>query len=152
MFSLTWIAYMQIYRNKRKRLPRKEFNSLRTGLGNQYGRHDVMWKHSISESIRFIGLNPLSTLWSLHSVVVFSVASTLHLNEISKFLGISAQEMFMKTLQCLRKKVQKSECKNGTRSLVFAVHHLYHYGTEDLLARIGLIWSYIATTLTLNRS
>ena len=26
---------------------RKEFNSQRTGLGHQYGRRDVMWKHSI---------------------------------------------------------------------------------------------------------
>ena len=152
MFSLTWIAYMQIYRNKRKRLHKKRVQLSQDWFGKPIW---PPWRHVKtleSESIRFIGLNPLYTLWSLHSVVVFSVASTLHLNEISKFLGISAQEMFMKTLQFLRKKVQKSECKNGTRSLVFAVHHLYHYGTEDLLARIGLIWSYIATTLTLNRS
>ena len=27
---------------------RKEFNSHRTGLGHQYGRRDVMWKHSIA--------------------------------------------------------------------------------------------------------
>ena len=42
-----------------------------------------------------IGLNPLDTLWSLHNVV-FSIAFTLHLNEISKFLDNSAQEMLMK--------------------------------------------------------
>ena len=47
---------MQIYWNKRKRL---EFNFQRIGLrnqhgrrfivlGHQYGRRDVMWKHSIS--------------------------------------------------------------------------------------------------------
>ena len=52
----------------------------------------------------------------------------------------------------LAKKIQKSESKNRTPSVVSAVHHLHHYVTEDLLARIGLIWSYIATTLTLNRS
>ena len=50
---------MQIYRNKRNRLHKKEFNSHRTGLGHKhgrrfivlgtkkYGRHDVMWKHTI---------------------------------------------------------------------------------------------------------
>ena len=58
VFSLTWPACMQIYWNKRKRLHKKEFNSQRTGLGNQHGRRfivsghqsglrDVMWKHSI---------------------------------------------------------------------------------------------------------
>ena len=26
---------------------RKEFNSHRTGLGHEYGRHDVMWKHTM---------------------------------------------------------------------------------------------------------
>ena len=42
-----------------------------------------------------IGLRPLGTLWSLHNVVFF-IASTLRSDEISKFLDISAQEMFMK--------------------------------------------------------
>ena len=55
---------MQMYWNKRKRLHRKEFNSHRTGLGDQhgrrfivlghqYGRRDVMWKHSIHTSTFF---------------------------------------------------------------------------------------------------
>ena len=38
---------------------------------------------------------PLDTLWSLHNEVFF-IASTLHLDEIFKFLEISAREMFMK--------------------------------------------------------
>ena len=48
-FSLTWPVYMQIYWNKRKRLhKKKEFNVHRIGLGHQYGRRDVMCKHSIA--------------------------------------------------------------------------------------------------------
>ena len=48
-FSLTWPAYMQIFWNKRKRLhKKKEFNVPRIGLGHQYGRRDVMWKHYIA--------------------------------------------------------------------------------------------------------
>ena len=42
-----------------------------------------------------IGLKPLDTLGSLQNVVFF-IASTLHLDEISKFLDISTQEMFTK--------------------------------------------------------
>ena len=42
-----------------------------------------------------IRLKPLDTLGSLHNVVFF-IASTLHLDEISKFLDISTQEMFTK--------------------------------------------------------
>ena len=42
-----------------------------------------------------MSLKPLGTIWSLHNVVFF-VASTLHSDEISKFLDIYAQEMVMK--------------------------------------------------------
>ena len=55
--------------------------------------------------------------------------------------GISAWEMFMKVWVSSISKV----------SVVSAVHHLYHYATEDLLASIGLIWSDIATTQEANR-
>ena len=66
------------------------------------------------------------------------------LDEICKFLDISAQEML--------KKNQKSQSKNRTWSVVFAVHHLHHYAAEDLLTSIGWIGSYIATALTINTS
>ena len=33
---------------------RKEFNSHRTDLGHQYGRRDVMWKHSIKLSLKTV--------------------------------------------------------------------------------------------------
>ena len=39
--SLTWPASMEIYWNKRHCI-RKEFHSLRIGLGHQHGRRDVM--------------------------------------------------------------------------------------------------------------
>ena len=45
VFSLTWPASMQIYRNKRKRLHKKEFNSRRTGLGYQHGRRFIVLGH-----------------------------------------------------------------------------------------------------------
>ena len=35
---------------------RKEFNSHKIGLGHQYGRRDVMWKHSIDSKLRLAGL------------------------------------------------------------------------------------------------
>ena len=47
---------MQIYRSKESVYIRKEFNSRRTGLEHQYGRRDVMWKHSI--------IHCLGRLWS----------------------------------------------------------------------------------------
>ena len=58
VFSLTWPASMQIYWNKRKclqkkrvQLPEDWFGTLTWPtfhcLGHQYGRRDVMWKHSI---------------------------------------------------------------------------------------------------------
>ena len=69
VFSLTWPASMQIYWNKRKRLHKKRvqlpqdwfgtpiwppFSCFGTPiwppfhcLGHQYGRRDVVWKHSI---------------------------------------------------------------------------------------------------------
>ena len=43
----------------------------------------------------------------------------------------------------MKKKIQYSEFQNQTWSVVNAVHHLYHYATEDLLASIGLIWSLV---------
>ena len=36
-----------------------------------------------------------------------------------------------------------------SRSIGSAVHHFNPYTTEDLLTMDGLIWIYIATTLTL---
>ena len=58
-FSLTWPVSMQILGTKESVYIRKEFNFHRTGLehqhgrrfvvlGHQYGRLDVMWKHSIN--------------------------------------------------------------------------------------------------------
>ena len=57
-FSLTWPAAMQIYWNKRRRLHKKRAQIPQDWvgtptwppfhcLGHQYGRRDVMWKHSI---------------------------------------------------------------------------------------------------------
>ena len=57
-FSLTWPAAMQIYWNKRRRLHKKRVQISQDWfgkptwppfhcLGHQYGRRDVMWKHSI---------------------------------------------------------------------------------------------------------
>ena len=57
-FSLTWPAAMQIYWNKRRRLHKKRVQIPQDWfgtptwppfhcLGHQYGRRDVMWKHSI---------------------------------------------------------------------------------------------------------
>ena len=51
---------------------------------------------------------------------------------------------------CKENKIQKSESKNRTKSIVSAVHR--HYATEYLLASTGLIEGYITTTLTLNIS
>ena len=49
LHSRAWPTSMQIYWNKRKRLhKKKEFNVHRIGLEHQYGRRDVMWKHSIA--------------------------------------------------------------------------------------------------------
>ena len=53
-FSLTWLASMQIYWNKRKRLHKKGFNSHMSGLGHQHGRRLIVlngtpiwppWRH-----------------------------------------------------------------------------------------------------------
>lgn len=58
-----------------------------------------------------------------------------------------------KSLKFLReKKIQKRVSRNQTWSVESVVHHLHHKATEDLLARDGLIQTYIAITLTLNRS
>ena len=60
VFSLMWPASMQIYWNKRKRLHKKRVQLPQDWFGTQtwppfhcfgtqinYGRHDVMWKHTI---------------------------------------------------------------------------------------------------------
>ena len=58
------VRSMQIYWNKRKRWHNKRVNSHMTGLGHQhgrrfiflgqqYGRRDVMWKHSLRTSTVF---------------------------------------------------------------------------------------------------
>ena len=45
-FSLTWPVSMQIYCYKRKRVfIKKEFNSHRIGLGDQYGHHFIVLGH-----------------------------------------------------------------------------------------------------------
>ena len=53
------------------------------------------WASLVRSVLDPIGLKPLGTLWSLHNVVFF-IASSLLLDKISKFLDISAREMFMK--------------------------------------------------------
>ena len=59
--------------------------------------HERLRRHIriVKSALDPIGLKPLDTLGSLHNVVFF-IASTLHLDEISKFLDISTQEMFTK--------------------------------------------------------
>ena len=57
-----------------------------------------------------------------------------------------------KYLEFLRKKIGKGLSRTRTRSVASAVHLPYHYATENLLTIDGLIWRYIATTLTPNRS
>ena len=58
-FSLTWPTSMQMYWNKRKRLhKKKEFNVHRIGLEHQYGRRDVMWKHSIAMLVARFSYHP----------------------------------------------------------------------------------------------
>ena len=50
---------MQILETKESVCIRKEFNSQGIGLGHQYGRRDVMWKHSIKTLFLFYMLLPL---------------------------------------------------------------------------------------------
>ena len=38
--------------------------------------------------------------------------------------------------------------RNRTQCIESAAHHLYHYATENLLTMDGLIWTYVASTLT----
>ena len=71
VFSLTWPAYMQIYWNKRKRLHKKrvqlpeywfgKHDHRFIVLGHQYGRRDIMWKHSIRFGV--ICSLPADVLW-----------------------------------------------------------------------------------------
>ena len=48
---------------------RKEFNSHKIGLGHQYGRRDVMWKHSIDSKLRLAGLVRYVRRFSLKVVI-----------------------------------------------------------------------------------
>ena len=48
---------------------RKEFNSHKIGLGHQYGRRDVMWKHSIDSKLRWAGLVRYVRRFSLKVVI-----------------------------------------------------------------------------------
>ena len=47
------------------------------------------------------------------------------------------------------KKIQNCTSRIQSRSIGSAVHHLNPYTTKDLLTMNGLIWIYIATTVTL---
>ena len=80
---------------------RRKRECLGTRLGRNYWALDP------------IGLNPLDTIWILHNVVFF-IAFTLHLFEISKSREISAQQMFLKvwvSSTFKEEKKQKSVCK-----------------------------------------
>ena len=48
---------------------RKEFNSHKIGLGHQYGRRDVMWKHSIDSKLRLAGLVRYVRRFSLKVII-----------------------------------------------------------------------------------
>ena len=48
---------------------RKESNSHKIGLGHQYGRRDVMWKHSIDSKLRLAGLVRYVRRFSLKVVI-----------------------------------------------------------------------------------
>ena len=71
-FSLTWLASRQIYWNKRKRLHKKrlqlpqdwllhQHNRRFIVLGQQYGRRDVMWQHSIISVVFYMVTNCLES-------------------------------------------------------------------------------------------
>ena len=47
------------------------------------------------------------------------------------------------------KKIQESTSRIRSRNIDSAMHHFNPYTTEDLLTMSGLIWIFIATTLTL---
>ena len=59
------------------------------------------------------------------------------------FIKVEVSSIFKK------KKIQVSTSRIRSRSIGSAVHHFNPYTTEDLLTIDGLIWIYIATTLTL---
>ena len=74
-------------------------------------KHYCLKGKSISDGSALdpMGLKPIDTLWSLHNIIVFFFASTLHLDKSFKFLEISAQEMFMKvSLEFLGKKFRRA--------------------------------------------
>ena len=68
-----------------------------TDYNDSSRRYERLWRHIgvVKSALDPIGLKPLDTLWSLHNVVFF-IASTLHLDEVSKFRDMSTQEMFTK--------------------------------------------------------
>ena len=86
-YSLTWLASMQNYRNKKNICIRKEFNSHRISLGHQHGHHlivlghqygfrDVMCILSILQSISHVYFPSLSILFLLWKGVGGCVITT----------------------------------------------------------------------------
>ena len=108
---------------------RNEVNIGYIQSSSQIRRHLEMHYRAERSAPDPIGLNSLVSLWSLQNIVFF-IASTLDLDEI---LLSKCSSKFM-SLQFLRKKkISKSLSGYRTR-------------------RVGLIWTYIAKTITLNRS
>ena len=68
-FSLTWPVSMQIYWNKRKCLHKKRVQLPQDWFRHQYGRRDVMWKHSIDSKLRLAGLVRYVRRFSLKVVI-----------------------------------------------------------------------------------
>ena len=105
---------------------------------------DEAAKSSVLRSIRSDRPKPLGQL------ITFTHYSLLPLQyPYMKFLSFLIFLLKKSSWKCksvqflMKKKIQNSESKNHTWSAVNAVHHLYHYATEDLLASIGLIWSLV---------
>ena len=85
-----WSSSTQTSIEKDSKNPRwTDYNHSSRGY-ERLRRHTRVVKSAL-DPIR--SLKPLETLWSLHNVVFF-IACTLHLDEISKFRDMSTQEMF----------------------------------------------------------
>ena len=86
--------------------------------------------------------------WHFPLSAWFSEDISLFLHEISLSLKISVQKS-LSLFNFYGKKFQDDTNRIRSRSIGFAVHHFNPYTTQDLRATNGLIWIYIATTLTL---
>lgn len=90
-----------------------------TGYNHSSRGYERRRRHTrvVSSALDPIGLKHLDTLWSLHKIVFFT-ASPQHLDEISKFLDISTQEMFTKSksFQFLKKKFRRARVRNEPRA------------------------------------